>query len=1258
MHQHKRKINVDTLPPTKSKRAKNMLQDWVYGVGQEGTKAPPGVMERINAVIVDTEFPWWYTPAMSVEFNVTNVWLNIYKSIENSIVATRWCKGANVESAGVPSDAFIVGMHQADVILINGNIPACLEERGLWTTTTGSKLRLVVYTEPTRHLPRRPWRLVSSVIDHSKVGGVTNGIFTIFAVARDPIREGECRIPLRKHIEQDLQWILKSKERGKLTTAPKDPTPMGGVQWYKRGVIYETSKLPWIAMDTQVITKFRHNQWVVRSLTVFERLLALDVSEQLIKSLPDEKDRVWLLQVAKLPLKVLQYAAEHYSQVLRESKAGDSKVPFNSVVIKKGKRDWQVMVRDTSVHEPSTKLLGKWSKGLPSVDGECVFKEDEEVGGLDSEFVTGLENMRASSKTNANATATKSDDAKVRVNLWNDRILQIRHAEINPIKVTAALNTARRYLLQVWKRRVVRSFKEWVRLQENTQGIVEKEVMEAGRDCCRRAYRATWWNWDGGSRPFFWRWPPSYQSYALNGVSVWFRTKIEKWTKKQREPKNEKILELMRRKIDVVREKEYVEQGHIDSLMSFFDVPKGTEDIRMVYDGTKSGLNDSLWAPWFPLPTADWLIRSLEPGYYMADNDVGEMFHNFVLHKDLRQYCGLDLTVFYKGSKDVNANTGKLWERWNRLAMGLRNSPYNAVQGMMIAKDVIVGDPTDERNVFRWDHVETNLPGSNRYDPSKSWIVKVRKDGSVAADVFIYVDDIRTSAPTEKEAWEASQRTSATLGYLGLQDAARKRRQPSQEAGAWTGSIVWTSSGEVVAMTTQEKWDKTRGHIKWMSDNLKNPKGLNNKMLKSIRGFLVYVARTYHGMVPYLKGIHATIDSWRSGRNIDGWKYTEQKGWTDELDPLEFERSLGMTGDSGLEPEYVQPVPRLVGDIACLINLTSFEEPPCRRVRMVKEGRVMYGFGDASKQGFGASVELADKSVMWRSGKFSTFVQERSSNYRELLNLVEYIEEIFNKGLLDGCELFMFTDNFTAEAAFFKGTSSSELLFGLVLRLRKIEMTGRCMLHMIHVAGTRMICQGTDGLSRGDRNSGIMAGESMLSFLPLHLPANQRSTSLLPWCMSWLGPLLPTDPIVKVLEVDDWYKPITNNIVYVWLPPPAVADVAVELMAQGIHKQPYSTHVFLCPRLMTARWMRLIMKATDATWRIPTGSPIWDISNHEPLVLSIYFPLRRNYPWRNGQCTQFLHESKLVQAMLASSTTKSGIMLRELSTRTRNLAGV
>jgi hypothetical protein len=64
-------------------------------------------------------------------------------------------------------------------------------------------------------------------------------------------------------------------------------------------------------------------------------------------------------------------------------------------------------------------------------------------------------------------------------------------------------------------------------------------------------------------------------------------------------------------------------------------------------------------------------------------------------------------------------------------------------------------------------------------------------------------------------------------------------------------------------------------------------------------------------------------------------------------------------------------------------------------------------------------------------------------------------------------------------------------------------MAGKFKLHVIHVAGTRMIAQGTEGMSRGDHGSGVMAGMPMLSFVPLNLSALDGLEHLLPWIQSW-----------------------------------------------------------------------------------------------------------------------------------------------------------
>lgn len=107
----------------------------------------------------------------------------------------------------------------------------------------------------------------------------------------------------------------------------------------------------------------------------------------------------------------------------------------------------------------------------------------------------------------------------------------------------------------------------------------------------------------------------------------------------------------MQEKLQLVRDRRYVVGGSVESLTSFFAVPKGDDDIRMVYDGTKSGLNASIWVPRFPLPTVNTMLRAVTFGTVMSDFDIGDCFLNFILHETLQALCGIDLTEFFGDGK-------------------------------------------------------------------------------------------------------------------------------------------------------------------------------------------------------------------------------------------------------------------------------------------------------------------------------------------------------------------------------------------------------------------------------------------------------------------------------------------------------------------------------------------------------------------------------------------------------------------------------
>jgi len=99
----------------------------------------------------------------------------------------------------------------------------------------------------------------------------------------------------------------------------------------------------------------------------------------------------------------------------------------------------------------------------------------------------------------------------------------------------------------------------------------------------------------------------------------------------------------------------------------------------------------------------------------------------------------------------------------------------------------------------------------------------------------------------------------------------------------------------------------------------------------------------------------------------------------------------------------------------------------------------------------------------------------------------------------------------------------------------------------------RMIFQGTDGLSRGDETGGVLSGDDMLSFVPLHQTALERSDAL----KDWLTELLP-DSKTNFLSPSEWLGQHRPSEVHVWCPAPAAAHYAVDAMAKSIHKRPNS----------------------------------------------------------------------------------------------------
>jgi hypothetical protein len=141
--------------------------------------------------------------------------------------------------------------------------------------------------------------------------------------------------------------------------------------------------------------------------------------------------------------------------------------------------------------------------------------------------------------------ATKSDDALVPMSLWEEHLIEDGTREWTSEErkqLPTACDSLRKRMLIWWKGRVLSSFRLWLNKKYedelklvneqrgsgvkwgndkyvwshgqygkdayawwwNERMLICAEDLQAGMDAIRRAFFATWWEWEDGSRPFHW----------------------------------------------------------------------------------------------------------------------------------------------------------------------------------------------------------------------------------------------------------------------------------------------------------------------------------------------------------------------------------------------------------------------------------------------------------------------------------------------------------------------------------------------------------------------------------------------------------------------------------------------------------------------------------------------------------------------------------------------------------------------------------
>jgi hypothetical protein len=109
----------------------------------------------------------------------------------------------------------------------------------------------------------------------------------------------------------------------------------------------------------------------------------------------------------------------------------------------------------------------------------------------------------------------------------------------------------------------------WKAMWGQKENDKQKYLLAAG-GCITRAANSTWWNWEDGSRPFFWRWSEEYCHHIRDGIPFWYRGDPPRHLGSQQNEKDPEVRKTMGTKLMMVFACRYFEYGLILSLTSFF----------------------------------------------------------------------------------------------------------------------------------------------------------------------------------------------------------------------------------------------------------------------------------------------------------------------------------------------------------------------------------------------------------------------------------------------------------------------------------------------------------------------------------------------------------------------------------------------------------------------------------------------------------------------------------------------------------------
>jgi hypothetical protein len=571
-------------------------------------------------------------------------------------------------------------------------------------------------------------------------------------------------------------------------------------------------------------------------------------------------------------------------------------------------------------------------------------------------------------------------------------------------------------------------------------------------------------------------------------------------------------------------------------------------EYRVISNMKEGGQNAAVGKDPVFLQRVNHLLSHLYAGGFSAVADASKMFYQFNTRADERKYLGLTHPITLEQ------------HRYKGLPMGGGNSPALA-NGYGIAflrllrakrPDLFGGEMRP--NCWR---VALDDEVNGEYNPELGFgMVWTSSDGTPAAQVWGFFDDFLVHGPTYEKCCQGLTAFMDLALEVGFLCHPGKLIPPSHTV-LYVGFDIDTTGIPALRIPALKR-DKALAMIEYLRDQRTGVSGLGLSVAIGTLESLVEATPNRQGR-GHLRQLYDVLGETapQPARDLD-----------EVLEPPVFDphqryyRKVTLTADA---------LQNLLWWETCLEN-----DDACRTAYSPAAHVMTPTWGDGSGTGTGGTIQAVTLKLNEWMGAWLPASLKESSNWKELktahLTLHQIESDPTLREKVKGTTVFYFTDNSTTYYICQAGASPSPGLNAIIRKIKILEAKLSIRLEVIHVPGTMMIHQGTDGLSRGiwlSNQHQSQPGPTTVAavFDPLFV-----NPALLQWIASKCE-----QPTVQYCDwAVNWHQIDFHDKFTVWLPPPTIARQLIAYLLNLWAERPLTTSfAIMLPRVMQKDWSSL-----------------------------------------------------------------------------------